>query len=114
MSNFKGSLGMIDADPYQSGGYLAYGSTNVFWRQIQNFIIDTTAVAPSSSITGIHWPTGQATSIENVVFQMSSASGTQHVGIFIESAVLATLATWCLMAAYTEATGATSNSRCGI
>lgn len=85
MSNFKGSLGMIDADPYQSGGYLAYGSTNVFWRQIQNFIIDTTAVAPSSSITGIHWPTGQATSIENVVFQMSSASGTQHVGIFIES-----------------------------
>lgn len=35
--------------------------------------------------TGIHWPTAQATSLQNCVFQMSDAAGTQHQGIFIES-----------------------------
>lgn len=36
-------------------------------------------------MTGIHWPTAQATSIQNVVFNLSSSNGTQHQGIFIES-----------------------------
>jgi len=78
-------LGLIDGDQYQAGGVLGFGSTNVFWRQIRNFIIDMTLVPATSSVTGIHWPTAQATSIQNVVFQMSSANGTQHQGIFIES-----------------------------
>lgn len=69
--NFSGGLGLIDADPYQSSGNQGYGSTNIFWRQIRNFIIDTTQVAASSSITGIHWPTAQATSVENVIFNVS-------------------------------------------
>ncbi|KAH9827683.1 glycoside hydrolase family 55 protein [Teratosphaeria destructans] len=84
-STFQGSLGMIDADPYQSNGNLAYGSTNVFWRQIRNIIVDTTLVPASSAMTGIHWPTAQATSLQNVVFNLNSQSGTQHQGIFIES-----------------------------
>ncbi|KAF2768644.1 putative Exo-beta-1,3-glucanae [Teratosphaeria nubilosa] len=84
-STFEGSLGMIDADPYQSNGKLAYGATNVFWRQIRNLIIDTTLVPASSAMTGIHWPTAQATSLQNVVFNLNSQSGTQHQGIFIES-----------------------------
>jgi glucan 1,3-beta-glucosidase len=82
-SGFSG-FGLIDADPYYTSD-LNWGSTNVFFRQIRNFVIDTTAVPASSSINGIHWPTAQATSIQNVQFSLSAASGTQHVGLFIES-----------------------------
>lgn len=35
--------------------------------------------------TGIHWPTAQATSLQNLKFLMSSNKGTQHQGVFIES-----------------------------
>ena len=80
----NGSLGMIDGDKYLANGDLGFGSTNIFWRQIRNFILDMTNVPASGSMTGIHWPTGQATSIQNVVFEMSAANGTQHRGIFIE------------------------------
>nr|POE62741.1 glucan 1,3-beta-glucosidase [Quercus suber] len=65
----QGYLGMIDGDPYTSQ-YLAYGSTNVFWRQIRNFIIDTTGASASASITDHQ--------------QMPTSSGTQHQGVFIE------------------------------
>ena len=80
----NGSIGLIDGDPYGANG-LDYGSTNVFWRQIRNFILDMTLIPASSSATGVHWPTGQATSLQNVIFEMSSNNGTQHQGIFIES-----------------------------
>ncbi|KAF2721657.1 glycoside hydrolase family 55 protein [Polychaeton citri CBS 116435] len=80
---FHGGLGVIDGDQYGAGG-LGFGATNIFWRQIRNFIIDMTLVPANFSVTGIHWPTGQATSIQNVVFNMASAPGTQHQGIFIE------------------------------
>jgi glucan 1,3-beta-glucosidase len=83
-ATFTGGLGLIDGDPYV-GANLAYGSTNVFWRQIRNFIIDMTLIPASSSATGIHWPTAQATSLQNIAFQMSSANGTAHQGVFIES-----------------------------
>lgn len=84
-AGFNGSLGVIDANPYQSTGQLGFGSTNVFWRQIRNLIIDMTLVPASSAITGLHWPTAQATSLQNIVFKMSSAPGTKHQGLFIES-----------------------------
>lgn len=67
-----GYIGLIDGDPYTSQ-YLAYGSTNVFFRQIRNFIIDTTAADPGASLTGIHWPTSQATSLQNIVFNVSAS-----------------------------------------
>ncbi|KAF2671371.1 pectin lyase-like protein [Microthyrium microscopicum] len=82
-ASFTGFL--IDGDQYQSSGNQGYGSTNIFWRQIHNFIIDTTAVPPGNNVAAVHWPTGQASSIQNVVFQLSAASGTQHVGLFIEN-----------------------------
>jgi glucan 1,3-beta-glucosidase len=47
--------------------------------------LDTTAVPADAGIAGIHWPTGQATSLQNIEFKLSAASGTQHVGVFIES-----------------------------
>jgi glucan 1,3-beta-glucosidase len=78
-------LGLIDGDQYQSDGNQGWGSTNVFFRQIRNFKLDLTSIPASSAATGIHWPTGQATSIQNVEIAMSSASGTQHQGIFIEN-----------------------------
>lgn len=81
-SNYTGSF-IIDGDPYGADG-LSYGATNVFWRQIRNLVIDTTSVNASTQAVGIHWPTGQATSISNVVFQLNEQPGTQHWGLFIE------------------------------
>jgi glucan 1,3-beta-glucosidase len=78
-------LGVIDGNQYQSTGGLAWGSTDVFWRQIRNFVLDMTAVPPGTGVTGIHWPTAQSTSLQNIVFKMSDAPGTKHVGLFIES-----------------------------
>ncbi|KAJ5679840.1 CAZyme family GH55 [Penicillium macrosclerotiorum] len=83
-SGFSG-LGLIDGDQYQSDGNQGWGSTNVFFRQIRNLKLDLTSIPASSAATGIHWPTGQATSIQNVQIAMSSASGTQHQGLFIEN-----------------------------
>lgn len=82
-ANYSGAF-VIDGDPYGANG-LSYGATNVFWREIRNFIIDTTAVSASKQTVGIHWPTGQATSVTNVVFQLNEQPGTQHWGLFIES-----------------------------
>ncbi|KAL1962166.1 hypothetical protein VTN77DRAFT_512 [Rasamsonia byssochlamydoides] len=83
-SGFSG-LGLIDGDQYQSNGNQGWGSTNVFYRQIRNLVLDLTAIPASSAATGIHWPTAQATSIQNVAIYMSQDSGTQHQGIFIEN-----------------------------
>jgi glucan 1,3-beta-glucosidase len=76
---------IIDGDPYQPSGSQGWLSTNIFWRQIRNFVFDTTAVDPSTNIRAIHWPTGQASSLQNIVFRLSTASGTQHEGLFIEN-----------------------------
>jgi len=75
---------VIDGDPYSADNRTSYNSTNVFWRQIRNFIIDTTVVSASTPAVGVHWPTGQATSISNVVFNLNANTGTQHTGLFIE------------------------------
>ncbi|KAI0973486.1 glycoside hydrolase family 55 protein [Xylaria arbuscula] len=77
-------FGIIDGDQYQSSGALGFGPTNIFWRQVKNFIIDITAIPAATAATGIHWPTSQATSLQNIVFRMSSDAGTQHQGLFIE------------------------------
>ncbi|TKX24381.1 hypothetical protein C1H76_3487 [Elsinoe australis] len=79
-----GAIGMIEADPYGANG-LVFGATNVFWRLVRNMVIDMTDINATQPATGIHWPTGQATSLQNLVFRMSDAPGTQHQGIFIES-----------------------------
>ena len=85
-STFSG-LGVIDGDQYEPGnaaGVLGFGATDVFWRQVRNFVIDMTAIPASSGATGIHWPTAQATSLQNIVFMMSDVKGTQHQGLYIE------------------------------
>lgn len=82
-AGFSG-FGLIDADHYYTAD-LNWISTNVFARQIRNLVFDMTSIPSGNTATGLHWPTAQATSIQNVRFEMSKASGTQHTGIFIES-----------------------------
>lgn len=81
-SGFTG-YALIDADPgYPNNRY--YGPTNNFFRSIRNFVLDTTSIPATSYGTGIHWPVAQATSVQNVLFQMSSVSGNLHQGIYGE------------------------------
>lgn len=80
------ALALIDASPYQDGtGKPGWTSTNVFARQIRNFVIDLTPIPATSGAQGIHWPASQATSIQNVKIQMNVASNSVHAGIFIEN-----------------------------
>ncbi|KAL2158824.1 hypothetical protein VTH06DRAFT_4016 [Thermothelomyces fergusii] len=74
---------LLDTNPYGPSG-LAWGATNVFWRQVANLVIDTTEVPAETLIAGIHWPSSQATSLSNIVFRSSAAEGTQHQGLFVE------------------------------
>ena len=83
-SNFSG-VALIDADPYNAQGALWYGTTDNFYRQIRNFIIDTTSIPAATGIWGVHWPVAQATSLTNLVFTLSAESGNHHCGLFIES-----------------------------
>lgn len=83
-ANFKG-FGLIDGDPYAANGGLQYGSTDVFYRQIRNLVFDITTIPAGTVAYGLHWPTSQATSIQNCIFKMSDAAGTQHQGLFVES-----------------------------
>lgn len=85
-SNFdttKG-LGLIDGSPYQSNGRSGFRSTNIFFRQIRNLVFDMTRIPAEILVRGLHWPTAQTTSLQNLVFRMSSAQATQHEGLFIE------------------------------
>ncbi|KAH8600599.1 pectin lyase fold/virulence factor [Bisporella sp. PMI_857] len=66
-ADFQG-FGIIDGNPYWTEN-LNWISTNVFLRQA----------------TGIHWPTSQATSLQNVVFELSRDAGNRHTGLFCES-----------------------------
>jgi glucan 1,3-beta-glucosidase len=83
-AGFSG-LGLVDGDQYQSDGQQGWISTNVFYRQIRNLVFDLTAIPPTSAATGIHWPSAQATSIQNVVIRMTQNAGSQHQGLFIEN-----------------------------
>ncbi|TEA13507.1 Glucan 1,3-beta-glucosidase [Colletotrichum sidae] len=77
------SFGLIDGNKYGANG-LAWGATNVFFRQIRNLVLDTTAIPASTAALGIHWPSSQATAITNVDFHLAAGPGSQHTGLFIE------------------------------
>ncbi|TFK67132.1 exo-beta-1,3-glucanase [Pluteus cervinus] len=81
-------MAIIDADPYIPGGGGAqyWVNQNNFFRSVRNFVLDTTLVDPGRSQgTGIHWQVSQATSLMNIVFQMSAAANTAHQGIWMEN-----------------------------
>lgn len=85
-SGFSG-LAVIDADPYIPDGYGAqwYTNQNNFFRSVRNFVIDLRQMPAASTATGLHWQGSQATSLINIVVQMSTASGNTHRGIFMEN-----------------------------
>ncbi|KAJ3726382.1 exo-beta-1,3-glucanase [Lentinula guzmanii] len=81
-------MAVIDADPYIPGGGGAqwYTNQNNFFRSVRNFVIDVRQVpATDSQGTGIHWQVAQATSLMNIVFEMSTAANTAHQGIWMEN-----------------------------
>ncbi|KAF2469872.1 pectin lyase-like protein [Lindgomyces ingoldianus] len=86
-ASFKG-MGLIDADPYIVGGNGAnwFTNQNNFYRQVRNFIIDVSAVPVETGVSGIHWQVGQATSLQNIVFNMAKgAAGANQKGIFMDN-----------------------------
>ncbi|KEY63859.1 hypothetical protein S7711_10046 [Stachybotrys chartarum IBT 7711] len=97
--DFQG-IALFDTDPYIPGasGAQWYINQNQFFRQIRNFIFDLTDMPLSTEDddqplvpTGIHWQVAQATSLQNLVFNMPDSDGgaeedaTTAVGIFTEN-----------------------------
>ncbi|KAI0318387.1 exo-beta-1-3-glucanase [Amylostereum chailletii] len=80
-------IAVIDADPYIDGGNGAqwYVNQNNFYRSVRNFVIDLRQMPATSTATGFHWQVSQATSLYNIVVEMSTAAGTNHQGIFMEN-----------------------------
>lgn len=83
--NIHYAFGIIEGDRYNgSSGELTWADTNVFARQIRNLVIDTSDIPYNAGACGVHWPTAQATSIQNVVFKLSQTPGNNHVGVYME------------------------------
>ncbi|KAL0947431.1 hypothetical protein HGRIS_013542 [Hohenbuehelia grisea] len=80
-------MAVIDANPYIPGGAGRQWFTNQsnFFRTVRNFIIDLRRTLPTTTSTGIHWQLAQATSLLNIVFEMSRAPGNAHRGIWMEN-----------------------------
>ncbi|OAL33190.1 hypothetical protein AYO20_07507 [Fonsecaea nubica] len=86
LPSFKG-LAVLDTDPYIPGGNGAqwYTNQNNFYRQIRNFIVDISQM-PEDQGAGIHWQVAQATSLQNIVFNMRPKSPTnKQQGIFMDN-----------------------------
>jgi glucan 1,3-beta-glucosidase len=79
-------MAVIDADPYDEQGNNFWVNQNNFFRQIRNFAIDLTAM-PVDRGAGIHWQVAQATSLQNIVFNMREDGGDQNrqQGIFMDN-----------------------------
>jgi len=83
--NFSGGIGLVDSDPYANTGNSYWTNQNNFYRQVRNFIIDTTRVPAGKTATGVHWQVAQATSVTNVHFKMSKEAGNKHQGLWMEN-----------------------------
>ena len=82
--NFNGKFGLIDSDPYVNAGNNWWKSQNNFYRQIRNFIIDTTRAPANFPAIGIHWEVAQATTITNIHFKLSKEPGNIHQGMWMK------------------------------
>lgn len=84
-AGFEG-MAVIDADPYDDTGNNFWVNQNNFFRQVRNFVIDLTAM-PASKGAGIHWQVAQATSLQNIVFNMATdaGEGNKQLGIFMDN-----------------------------
>jgi hypothetical protein len=84
-AEFSG-MAVIDADPYDSTGKNWWTNQNNFFRQVRNFVIDLTGM-PVNVGAGIHWQVAQATSLQNIVFNMREDGGEENKqqGIFMDN-----------------------------
>ncbi|KAL2022498.1 hypothetical protein VTK56DRAFT_5105 [Thermocarpiscus australiensis] len=84
-ADFSG-MAVIDADPYDDKGNNWWTNQNNFFRQVRNFVIDLTAM-PAEVGAGIHWQVAQATSLQNIVFNMRTDGGdsNRQQGIFMDN-----------------------------
>ncbi|KAK7716836.1 hypothetical protein SLS57_006518 [Botryosphaeria dothidea] len=83
-AGFQG-MAVIDADPYNDDGSNWYTNQNNFFRQIRNLVIDLTGM-PASSGAGIHWQVAQATSLQNIRFEMiQGGTDNKQQGIFMDN-----------------------------
>ncbi|KAG8528789.1 uncharacterized protein KY384_006477 [Bacidia gigantensis] len=81
---FKG-MAVIDTDPYDDEGKNWFTNQNNFYRQIRNFVIDITGLPPSQG-AGIHWQVAQATSLQNIRFEMvKGGQDNKQQGIFMDN-----------------------------
>lgn len=80
-------MAVVDADPYIPEGFGAnwYTNQNNFFRQVRNFVIDITQWGGGLSGAGIHWQVAQATSLQNIVFELSDNPATRQQGIFMDN-----------------------------
>lgn len=80
--SFQG-MAMFDSNPYDNTGNNWFTNQNNFFRQVRNFIFDTTETPSSATTTGVHWQVAQATSLVNLRFKMTV--GSNHQGIWMEN-----------------------------
>ena len=77
-------MGVIDSDPYD-GPNNWYTNQNNFYRQVRNFVIDITNM-PATGGACIHWQVAQATSLQNIVFNMvQGGTNNKQEGIFMDN-----------------------------
>ncbi|KAK4506055.1 hypothetical protein PRZ48_004020 [Zasmidium cellare] len=75
-------MAMMDADPYANPNNTNWFiNQNNFFRQIRNVKFDLRGSA--NTTTAIHWQVAQATSLQNIDFEMDEGSGQQ--GIFMDN-----------------------------
>jgi len=79
-------IGLIDSDVYYPGGANWYQNQNNFYRQVRNFILDITDM-PLNFGHCLHWQVAQATSLQNIVFNMRQGGGEANgqQGIFMDN-----------------------------
>jgi glucan 1,3-beta-glucosidase len=85
-ANFEG-IAVLDSDPYDytQGGKNWFTNQNNFFRQVRNFVIDLTAM-PATQGAAIHWQVAQATSLQNIRFEMvKGGDNNNQIGVFMDN-----------------------------
>ncbi|KAM5444924.1 putative glucan 1,3-beta-glucosidase [Microsporum ferrugineum] len=83
--SFEG-IAVIDSDPYENDGSNWYTNQNNFFRSIRNVVIDLTGLDRGKG-AGIHWQVAQASSLQNIRFEMVRGGGdaNKQLGIFMDN-----------------------------
>ncbi|EFR04093.1 hypothetical protein MGYG_07100 [Nannizzia gypsea CBS 118893] len=84
-ASFEG-IAVIDADPYENDGSNWYTNQNNFFRSIRNVAIDLTGLDRGKGAC-IHWQVAQASSLQNIRFEMVKGGGdaNKQIGIFMDN-----------------------------